>query len=102
VLSGLGEAVPAVYGFIAARLKWNFSLLAALGASSGVQLAGATTIIAAASITKLLGPSGGTANRTPFGLIGEALGGKEFLLFGSKGERFSAIGTSEGFFSISH
>jgi hypothetical protein len=101
VLFGLSIAVPAVYRFIAARLKRNFSLLAAASAGGRIHLARAS-VAKAAVITKTLGPSGRTARRTALGLIGEAFGSKKLLLFTGKGERFSAIGTLKRFLCISH
>ncbi len=103
VLSGLGGiAIPAVYRFIAARLKRDFGLLAASAAGCRIHLARASIAVAAAIIPKTLGSSGRTASRTTLGLIGEAFGSEELLLFSRKGERFSAIGTLKGFLCISH
>jgi len=105
VLFGLGVAVPAVYRFISARLKWDFCLLTALGAGSRIHLAGTSIAAVAAAATpspKTLGSSGRTARRTTLGLIGISFGSEEFLFFGCKGESFSAIGTREGFLSVSH
>ena len=102
VLSGFGVAVPAVYRFIAARLKGDFGLLATLSAGGRKHLAGASIAVAAAAIAKPLGPSRGTASRTTLGLIGEPFGSEELLLVSRKGEGFSAIRTGEGFLGVSH
>jgi len=102
-LSGLrGIAVSAVNRLIATRLKRDFGLLATAPAGRRKHLARASIIVTATFIPGTLGSSRGTASRTTFRLIGEALGSEEFLLFGSKGEGFSAVGTSEGFLSVSH
>jgi hypothetical protein len=103
VLFGLGEAIPAIYRFIAARLKRDFGLFTALSASSRIHLARASIAeVTAAAAAKTLGPSGGTARRTTLGLIGEAFGGKKLLLFSSEGERFSTIGALQCFLSETH
>jgi hypothetical protein len=104
VLFGFGEAIPAVYRFIAARLKRDFSLFTALSTGSRIHLARASIakVTAATAAAKALGPSGGTASRTTLGLIGEAFSGKKFLLFSSKGERFSTIGALQCFLSETH
>jgi hypothetical protein len=58
VLFGLGgEAVPAIYRLIAARLKGYFRLFAALSAGGGIHLARASIVIAAALISETLGPA---------------------------------------------
>jgi hypothetical protein len=93
VLSGLGVAVPAVYRFIAARLKRDFGLFAALGAGGGIHLAGTSIAEAAAIIPIALGSPGRATSRTTLGFIGEAFGSEELLLFSCKGEGFAAIGT---------
>jgi hypothetical protein len=101
ILFGTAETVPAVNRLIAARLKGDFSLLAAASAGDRIHLAWAS-ITRAAIISITLSSSGRTTRRTALGLIGKAFSGKEFLLFSRKGERFSAIGTCKGFFSVSH
>jgi hypothetical protein len=102
VLSGFGVAVPAVDGFIAARLEGDFGLFTTLGTGSRIHLARASIAVAATISAKFLRPSGGTASRATLGLIGIALGSKKLLLFSRKGERFSAIGTCKGFLGVSH
>jgi hypothetical protein len=103
VLSGLGcEAISAVYRFIAARLKRDFSLFAALGARGGIHLAGASITVRAAAVAITFRSFNLAAGRTTLGFIGEAFGREELLLFSGKGERFAAIGTCKGFFRVSH
>jgi len=102
MLFGLGVAIPAVYRFIAAWLKRDFSLFPAAPAGGRVHLARTSIAEATAIIARTLGSSRGTASRTTLGLIGIALGSKELLLFSRKGERFSTIGTLKGFLLISH
>jgi hypothetical protein len=98
-----GKAIPAVYRLVAAGLKRDFRLFAALRASSGIHLAGTSVAVAAAAIvTEALSSFDRTARRATLGLIGEAFGREEFLLFSRKGERFAAIGTGKGFFCVSH
>jgi hypothetical protein len=92
ILSGLGEAIPAVYRLVAAGLEGNFSLFSALSAGGGIHLPGSSVAGTAAIITKPLGSSGRTASGAALGFIGESLGSEEFLFFDRKGERFSAIG----------
>jgi hypothetical protein len=101
ILFGLGVAIPAINRLIATRLKRDFRLFTAPGTGGGVHLARASIVVAAA-ITVTLSPAAGTASRTSFRLIGIALGRKKFLLFGSKREGFSAIGTCKRFFCESH
>jgi hypothetical protein len=91
VLSGFGEAIPAVNRLVAARLKRDFCLFAALSAGSGKHLAGSPIAVAAAAaaasaITESLGSAGRTARRATLGLIGEAFGSEELLLFSREGE----------------
>jgi hypothetical protein len=103
VLSGLGGvAFPAVYRLVAAWLKRDFSLFAALAASRGIHLSRAAVVVATAFIAEALISSGRAAWGTTLGLIGEALGCEELLLFSSKGEGFSAIGTLDGFLCVTH
>jgi hypothetical protein len=102
VLSGLGVTISAVYRLVAARLEGYLGLFAALAAGGGIHLARASTGKAAAAVAEFFGPSGGPASRTALGLISEPFGSEEFLLLSSKGERFSAIGTCEGFLCESH
>jgi hypothetical protein len=104
VLFVFGVTIAAVYRLVTAGLKRNFGLFAATPTSGGIHLAraAAETTASAAFITKTLIPSGWTARRATLGFIGEAFGVKKLLFFSREGERFSAIGTSEGFFCISH
>jgi hypothetical protein len=101
LLFGLGVTIPAVDRLIAAGLKGDFRLFSTPTAGGRKHLARASVSEAAAAIAAL-GPSIGPANGATLGLISIALGCKEFLLFSSKGEGFSTIGTGNGFFRISH
>jgi hypothetical protein len=100
-LFGFGIAVPAKYRFVSAGLKRHFCLDSALSTGSRIHLARASIGIAAIS-SKTLGSSGRTARRATSGFVSKAFAGEEFLFSGSKGERFSAIGTKKGFFGVSH
>ena len=101
MLSSLGGiTIPAVYRLIAAGLKWDFCLFVALSTGCGKHLA-RTSIVTAAVVSGTLCSTSGTASGTTLGFIGEAFSSEELLLFRGKGERFSAIGTSEGFFCVS-
>jgi hypothetical protein len=102
VLFGLHEAIPAKYRSIASRLKRDFCLFATLGAGYRIHLTRTLVAIAATIIPGALGSPYRSARKTTFGLIGEAFGSKKSLLFGSKWEGFSAIGTLNGFLSIRH
>ena len=104
MLSGLGGvAFPAVYRLVAARLKRDFSLFAALSASRGIHLSGTAAAVAVPTlIAEALISSGRAAWGATLGLISEALGCEELLLFSSKGEGFSTIGTLDSFFCVSH
>ena len=95
-----GVAVSAVYGPIAARLKRDLCLLAAASAGNGIHLARATIAVAAAA-TAGASPGRSASRATP-GFVSESFGGEEALLFSSKGEGFSAIGTLKGFLGVSH
>ena len=97
-----GEAIPAIYRFVATRLKGYLCRLAASSASYGIHLARSPIAVAAAIIAEALGSSGRTASRTTPGLIGKAFGGEELLLFYREGEGFAAIGTLKGFLCVSH
>jgi hypothetical protein len=101
-LFALNVAISAVYRLVAARLEGYLSFFAALCANSGEHLAGSASAHATAAITIAFCPSVLTANRTSFRLIGVAFGCEEFLLFYGKGESFSTIRTSEGFFLKCH
>jgi hypothetical protein len=104
MLSGFScKAIPAVYRLIVVRLKRDFRLFAALGAGSGIHLARASIAIAStAFIPETLCSFCRTARRATPGFIGEAFGSEELLLFNSKGESFSAIGTCNRFLCVSH
>lgn len=94
-------AIAAVNRLIAARLKRDFCLLAALGTGCGIHLPRAS-VVATATTSRPLGSFCRATRRTALWFIGEAFGSEELLLFSREGECLSAIGTREGFFCVSH
>lgn len=90
------EAVPAVDGFVAAGLKGDFRLFAALGACRGEHLA--LTPVPSAGIlpTVALGPLCLTTGGTSPGFVGEASGVEKLLFPAGKGEGNPTIGTLDG------
>jgi hypothetical protein len=95
-------AIQAVYRLIILRQKRDFCLLAALGTGCGIHLARAAIPVASSTIPEALSSFCRATRRAALWFIGEAFGSEELLLFNREGECLSAIGTSEGFFCVSH
>jgi len=95
------EAIAAVDGLVATRLKRNFRLLAALAARDLVHFTRAVATAAAATgaasaataaATAASGLTGRTAVWAAIRLILKAFAGEELLLSGAKNELSTAIG----------
>jgi len=93
---GLGEAIAAVDRPAVAGLERYLGLFAAGSAHGGEHLAGAAHAGAGGTAAAGLFASG-AAGGTTLGLVGEALGGEEFLLGGSEGEVRAAVCTLDVF-----
>jgi hypothetical protein len=97
-------AIAAIYWPAAAGLEWYLSIFTTLSTRCREQLplwpVPVTTAAVSVSITFCFPCL--AARGTTLGLVGEALGREEFLLFSSEGKVCPTIGTLECFFLKAH
>jgi hypothetical protein len=98
VISDFSEAIAAVNRPVTARLKRDFSTFTALGAGCREHLAWSSVT----AVSEALRLSGLSAFRTAFRLVGVAFRLKEFLVFGAKDKRGTAIGALKGLILKTH